>query len=659
MTQPTHTPLEREDEPMPQPVVLSGRYVLGKLLGRGGMADVFEAQDTRLGRTVAVKMLRADMARDRQLRVRFEREAQAVAALNHPNIVAVYDTGERLADPLNPGSVEVPFMVMELVIGRTLRELVRSGPIDQEKALEYVQGVLSALEYSHRAGIVHRDIKPANVMVCDDSGSVKVMDFGIARAIAESGATMTQTQAVLGTAQYLSPEQAQGQTVDARSDLYSTGCLLYELLTGRPPFIGESPVSVAYQHVQVEAPKAQEFNPEITDAVQSVLDRALQKDPDRRFQDAGAFRRALRAASAGRILPSLASADDDERTDALAVAAAAAGIGAYAAPLEVPEPASPHLGDTGEFPAVEAADDDGLLPFNDESEVRERRRRGHGGWIALLLVLALLVLGGGGYWLYSYLNQPPAVVYVAVPSVANLKDTDAFAKLTQLGLNPEFSQKPSADVAKGLAIDTIPAAGSQLAKNTKIVIEVSTGPSAAVIPQAIIGNTEAGARDMLRSIGLVPADQSKTANSATVPYGRVISVDPPAGQSVPIGSQVVLTVSTGKVAVPNLVGRTEADAKAALADLKLQAQVTLQASSTAAAGTVIGQDPAANEAVDQGGTVFLTVAEAPPAPAPAPATTAASTPTTSPTGTPSSSTSGNGNGHGNGNGNGLGLGLGG
>ncbi|WP_415857361.1 protein kinase domain-containing protein, partial [Sinomonas sp. G460-2] len=283
MTHTTHTQLQREDEPMPQPVVLSGRYVLGRLLGRGGMADVFEAQDTRLGRTVAVKMLRPDMARDRQLRVRFEREGQAVAALNHPNIVAVYDTGERGPDPLNPASVEVPFMVMELVEGKTLREFVHEGSVTQEKALEYVQGVLSALEYSHRAGIVHRDIKPANVMVVNETGTVKVMDFGIARAAAESGATMTQTQAVVGTAQYLSPEQAQGLTVDSRSDLYSTGCLLYELLTGRPPFLGESPVSVAYQHVQVEAPKAREFNPDVTDAVQSVLDRSLQKDPDHRF----------------------------------------------------------------------------------------------------------------------------------------------------------------------------------------------------------------------------------------------------------------------------------------------------------------------------------------------------------------------------------------
>ncbi|MDQ4501529.1 Stk1 family PASTA domain-containing Ser/Thr kinase [Sinomonas sp. ASV322] len=610
---------------MPQPVVLSGRYVLGSLLGRGGMADVFEAHDSRLGRTVAVKMLRPDMSRDRQLRVRFEREAQAVAALNHPNIVAVYDTGERRADPLNPASVESPFMVMERVIGRTLRELSHDGAITQDKALEYVQGVLAALEYSHRAGIVHRDIKPANVMVTDETGTVKVMDFGIARAIADSGATMTQTQAVVGTAQYLSPEQAQGQTVDARSDLYSTGCLLYELLTGRPPFVGDSAVSVAYQHVQVEAPKARDFNPEVTEAVQSVLDRALQKDPAKRFPDAGAFRRALRAAGAGRVLPAAAQANDDAAATAMALAGAEAGTaealgtGRHAAAAP-PDAVDPHLGDTGEIPPAPPTDAEILLPFGERDE-RETRRRRHGGWIAVLLIITALVLGGGGYWLYSYLTAPPAVVMVTVPGVTNLKDTDAFAKLSQAGLQPEFTRKPSTDVAKDYAIDTLPAAGTQLAKNSRITIEISSGPSTAVIPQSIIGNTESGARDTLRSLGLVPADQSKSANSPTVPLGHVISVDPGAGQTVAIGTQVTLTISTGKVSVPDLRGRLIDDAKAALTNLGLKVQTKDTPTSSAPAGTVVDQSVAPDGAIDQGGTVVLSVATAPPSPSPSPSPT--------------------------------------
>ncbi|MEA5457334.1 Stk1 family PASTA domain-containing Ser/Thr kinase [Sinomonas sp. JGH33] len=611
---------------MPQPVVLSGRYVLGQLLGRGGMADVFEAHDSRLGRTVAVKMLRPDMSRDRQLRVRFEREAQAVAALNHPNIVAVYDTGERRADPLNPASVESPFMVMELVTGRTLRELSHEGTITLEKALEYVQGVLAALEYSHRAGIVHRDIKPANVMVTDETGTVKVMDFGIARAVADSGATMTQTQAVVGTAQYLSPEQAQGQTVDARSDLYSTGCLLYELLTGRPPFVGDSAVSVAYQHVQVEAPKARDFNPEVTEAVQSVLDRALQKDPAKRFPDAGAFRRALRAAGAGRVLPAAGANDDAAAPPAMALAGA--GVGAADAPstgrhaaAAPPDAVDPHLGDTGEIPLVPPAEAEILLPFA-EDEAEPRRRRRHGGWIALLLLVTALVLGGGGYWIYTYLTTPPAVVMITVPSVSNLKDTDAFAKLTQAGLQPEFTRKPSPDVAKDYAIDTLPAAGTQLAKNSKITIEISSGPSTAVIPQSVIGNTEAGARDTLRSLGLVPAEQSKSANSPTVPIGHVISVDPGAGQTVAIGTQVTLTISTGKVSVPDLRGRLVDDAKSALTNLGLQVQTKDSQTSSSPAGTVVDQSVAPDGSIDQGGTVVLTVAVAPtPSPSPSPSPT--------------------------------------
>ena len=234
-----------------QPTLVGGRYELGELLGRGGMAEVRKGTDTRLGRIVAVKRLRTDLASDATFQARFRREAQSSASLNHPAIVAVYDTGEERA-PDGPGghTVAQPYIVMEFVAGRTLRDILREGrKILPERALEITSGVLSALDYSHRAGIIHRDIKPGNVMLTP-SGDVKVMDFGIARAISDASSAMTQTAAVVGTAQYLSPEQARGETVDSRSDVYSTGCLLYELLTGRPPFIGDSPVAVAYQHVR-------------------------------------------------------------------------------------------------------------------------------------------------------------------------------------------------------------------------------------------------------------------------------------------------------------------------------------------------------------------------------------------------------------------------
>src|ERR687891_2410397 len=261
---------------MEEPRRLGGRYELGPVLGRGGMAEVYHAHDTRLGRTVAVKTLRVDLARDPSFQARFRREAQSAASLNHPAIVAVYDTAE---ESDNEGHL-LPYIVMEYVEGRTLRDILREGrKILPERALEITADVLSALDYSHRAGIVHRDIKPANVMLTPN-GQVKVMDFGIARAVADSSATMTQTAAVLGTAQYLSPEQARGEPVDARSDIYSTGCLLYELLTGRPPFVGDSPVSVAYQHVREIPERPSLYNPEITDDVDAIVAKALTKRID-------------------------------------------------------------------------------------------------------------------------------------------------------------------------------------------------------------------------------------------------------------------------------------------------------------------------------------------------------------------------------------------
>ncbi|MDX3433925.1 Stk1 family PASTA domain-containing Ser/Thr kinase [Streptomyces sp. ME01-18a] len=277
---------------MEEPRRLGGRYELGSVLGRGGMAEVYLAHDTRLGRTVAVKTLRADLARDPSFQARFRREAQSAASLNHPAIVAVYDTGEDYVD-----GVSIPYIVMEYVDGSTLRELLHSGrKLLPERTLEMTVGLLQALEYSHRAQIVHRDIKPANVMLTR-TGQVKVMDFGIARAMGDSGMTMTQTAAVIGTAQYLSPEQAKGEQVDARSDLYSTGCLLYELLAVRPPFVGDSPVAVAYQHVREEPQPPSNFDPEITPKMDAIVLKALTKDPDYRYQSADEMRASMASRS--------------------------------------------------------------------------------------------------------------------------------------------------------------------------------------------------------------------------------------------------------------------------------------------------------------------------------------------------------------------------
>ncbi|WP_430296650.1 Stk1 family PASTA domain-containing Ser/Thr kinase [Sinomonas sp. B1-1] len=659
---------------MPRPLVLSGRYELGELIGRGGMADVYEGRDLRLGRTVAVKMLRPDMARDTQFRVRFEREARAVAGLNHASIVAVYDTGEQQPDPATPHAVAVPYIVMEHVGGQTLRELIRANSVTVDEAVDYLLGVLSALEYSHRSGIVHRDIKPANVMVCRDSGAVKVMDFGIARAMADSAATMTQTQAVVGTAQYLSPEQARGEVVDARSDLYSAGCLLYELLTGRPPFVGESAVSVAYQHVQSSPPPASDFNPKVTPALQSVLDRALEKDPDARFQDAAAFRRALRAARAGVVVPPRPLTGGGAAA-AAAASVGAAGAGAAAAAEAGPEDpahdagvptqsvnvgdgggaedgagrhaASSHLGDTGQIPQVQAAPAAGLIAFDDARD-EERARRGRGkrrAWITVLILAALLLIGAGGLWLYQYVNQPAAVTTVTVPSVENMSETEAALLLQRQGLELEPIQRPNhATVPKGTAIDTIPGAGTQLQKGSKITLEVSAGPSSAEIPKDLIGATEAGARATLERLGLKVKPRSVLANDPKAPYGTVIATNPGVGQMVAIGSEVELTVSTGKVTVPELRGKALEDAQAILTGLGLRADPREVENAVVAPGTVTDQSPAPDGNVDQGGVVILSVAKAPPAPPPP-----APSPTPTPTSTQSSNPKSTQNpGHGNG-----------
>ncbi|MCW2523524.1 MAG: hypothetical protein JWO63_1859, partial [Frankiales bacterium] len=274
---------------MTQPRLVGGRYEIGELLGYGGMAEVHKARDLRLGRDVAVKVLRSDLARDPSFQNRFRREAQAAAGLNHPSIVGVYDTGED-GDPAGVDDAVSPYIVMEFVEGRTLREVLKSeGPLPPRRAMEIVAEICAALDFSHRSGIVHRDVKPGNVMITD-TGAVKVMDFGIARALADNAATVTATSAVIGTAQYLSPEQARGESVDARSDVYSTGCLLYELLVGHPPFTGDSPVAVAYQHVRENPRIPSSENPAIPPALDSIVMKSLAKNQLNRYQSAGDMR---------------------------------------------------------------------------------------------------------------------------------------------------------------------------------------------------------------------------------------------------------------------------------------------------------------------------------------------------------------------------------
>ncbi|HEY8752424.1 MAG TPA: Stk1 family PASTA domain-containing Ser/Thr kinase [Arthrobacter sp.] len=621
--------------------VLSGRYELGGIIGRGGMADVHRGVDTRLGRTVAVKLLRPDMARDPQFQARFKREAQSVAALNHPSIVAIYDTGEHTVPDGSEDSVRVPYIVMEFVEGKTIRDLIRAKEVSIDRAIDFCLGVLSALEYSHKAGIVHRDIKPANVMYCEGSNTVKVMDFGIARAMADSSATMTQTQAVVGTAQYLSPEQARGETVDARSDLYSAACLLYEMLTARPPFVGDSPVSVAYQHVREIPEPASSVNPEVSAALDSVLAKALQKNRADRFQDAAAFRRALRAARAGVPVPVLAATeaptDPNDHVPAPEHAPATEAFAVTGASFldDAPTGRQYHLTDTHDdgvaapiMPAaaiepLEPADADELplgLPPERERTARQKSRRRT--WIATLVIFTLLVLAGGGLWLYQTVNRPaPAPLKVPVPAVATLTESAALQQLYGANLRPRINRSMNETVPKGTAIDTDPAAGTSVEPNADVILNISEGPSAVKVPANLPGQTEAAARDILRQSGLQGAASTTTANSPTVPAGRVITTNPAPGQMAAVGSTVEIVISTGKVSMPELRGRTRAEAEAALKDLGLVPNVQEVENSQVEAGRVTDQSDPVNAAVDQGKTITIVVAKAPAPPPPSPTPT--------------------------------------
>ena len=348
----------------PEPTLIGGRYELGELLGRGGMAEVRKGKDLRLGRTVAVKRLRTDLASDATFQARFRREAQSSASLNHPSIVSTYDTGEEMAT--DGSGVAQPYIVMECVEGRTLRDILREGrKILPERALEITAGVLSALDYSHRAGIIHRDIKPGNVMLTP-SGDVKVMDFGIARAISDASSTMTQTAAVVGTAQYLSPEQARGETVDSRSDVYSTGCLLYELLTGRPPFVGDSPVAVAYQHVREQASPPSDLDDQLDPEIDAIVMKSLAKRVEDRYQSAAAMKADIERYLAGHPIQ---------------------------APAVVPPPR--RRSTSRRSRRRDATIDHGRRPA--AQPPRDEPSRSRAGWWVLAGILVVALLAGGAY----------------------------------------------------------------------------------------------------------------------------------------------------------------------------------------------------------------------------------------------------------------------
>jgi eukaryotic-like serine/threonine-protein kinase len=581
------------------PRLLGGRYEIGDLLGRGGMAEVHIGRDARLGRPVAVKMLRADLARDPSFQARFRREAQSAAALNHPTVVAVYDSGEEPSADI--GGVAAPYIVMEYVEGRTLRELLAGGQrMPWREALRLTSGVLSALAYSHRANLVHRDIKPANVMMTP-AGDVKVMDFGIARAMADSSATMTQTQAVIGTAQYLSPEQARGETVDARSDLYSTGCLLYELLTGRPPFVADSPVAVAYQHVgEMPTPPSQQA-PDVPEAVDAIVMHALVKDRAARYQSADEFQDDVQAALAGR------------RISAVALGSAALGAGPVGAPTErlatVPGGVA-GLGGTAatSLLTLPPLDDDDLLPATRGGGRPPNRPNRTGLWVMLGLVGAALLAGAVLYVTsLQGTKAPVAPQQVAVPKVQGMSLDQARLRLASVGLTlGPPSYEASADVEKDKIIGSDPAEGVQVKKGDAVNPVVSSGPDTVDVPP-LAGLSKDDAAQALTDAGLTLGQVSQV-DSPDQEEGKVVSSTPAEKSPVAPGTQVSIQVSSGRVQVPNVIGKSQEDAKSILEDAGLQVDATLTEESTQAEGTVTQQDPGSDKTAKRGDTIRLVIA---------------------------------------------------
>ncbi|MFC1410321.1 Stk1 family PASTA domain-containing Ser/Thr kinase [Streptacidiphilus sp. N1-12] len=563
---------------MEEPRRLGGRYELGGVLGRGGMAEVYLGHDIRLGRAVAVKTLRADMARDPSFQARFRREAQSAASLNHPSIVAVYDTGEDYID-----GISIPYIVMEYVDGSTLRELLHSGRrLLPERALEMTTGVLQALEYSHRNGIVHRDIKPANVMLTRN-GTVKVMDFGIARAMGDAGMTMTQTSAVIGTAQYLSPEQAKGEQVDARSDLYSTGCLLYELFTMRPPFVGDSPVAVAYQHVREEAQPPSVYDPEVRPEYDAIVMKALAKERDYRYQSADEMRADIERALDG--LPVSA---------AQPVAYGAGGMAGYGQPQGYGQP--DQYGRTTAMPqqGPDAAGQTSLLPsvgqgydvggdgydtgggYDDGYGGRgDRRRAGNGGgrnrntsWI-ILAVAAVLVLVGAYFVASTVFKGPGTPTSFPVPSLVNQDWAAAQAAVANSQGTLKVVQGPAVacdpgTADKGKVCNQTPTPGTEVPAGSTITVHLSTGAPTKQVPDTA-GKQPNDATTALEAAGFSVSNQTQQA-SDTVPNGTVIGTKPAAGSNAASGSGVTLIVSSGpaQATVPNLLGLSQQAAQEAL-----------------------------------------------------------------------------------------------
>jgi serine/threonine-protein kinase len=572
--------------------LFDGRYRILRKLGSGGMANVYLAEDEELGRRVAIKILNERYATDDLFIERFRREAKSAAGLSHPNIVSIYDRGE---------AEGTYYIAMEVIEGRSLKELILTrGALPVDTAIAYAKQLLEALRFAHHHGIIHRDIKPHNVLVSAGpqvkaaAPRLKVTDFGIAR---HGASQMTEAGSIMGTAQYLSPEQARGAPVTAASDLYSAGVVLYEMLTGKVPFTGDSAIEIAMKHVN-ELPKPpSKLRPEIPQELDQVVLRSLAKDPADRYQTADEFIEDLERVESG--LP-ISRATTAAATALLAGAAVGeatqvlTGEEATRVVSQPPAPVPPRR--PPEYP-----------PGGPYDEPPKKRRR----WVPWVLV-ALLIAGAAlaGWWAYNAIqDQLEASEPVGVPNVEGLREDPAVQQIESAGLVAKVEKESSTEVEAGFVIDQSPDAGTQVAKDSTVTIKVSTGPKRVEVPK-LVGKTYEQAVDLLNAVNLEARRRNVFSDR---PQGRVAAQNPKAGETVDEGTEVVVSVSQGpeQIGVPDVVGMSQANATATLEAADFVVSVVEQPSSSAAAGVVFQQSPSAGVDADKGSTVTITVSTGP------------------------------------------------
>ena len=588
-----------------------GRYQLGQLIGRGGMAEVHVALDTRLGRTVAVKIMRADLANDDIFLARFRREAHAVAQMNNPNIVNIYDSGEELVSSESGDTERLPYIVMEYVKGQTLRDIIKvNGALSQRDCEQVLLGVLNALDYSHRMGIIHRDIKPGNIMI-SEQGVVKVMDFGIARALDDSAATMTQSQGVVGTAQYLSPEQARGETVDMRSDLYSAGCVLYEMLTGRPPFTGDSAVAIAYQHVSEVATPPSAVVPGLPKMWDSICAKAMAKDRQNRYATASEFKTDILTYMNGGVPVAAAFNPLTDLSNMKARKEAERDLPTTPVePQQQPTQAfNPVTGQFEQIPPANGANSAALQSRAQQraaaAKAKKRKKIIIGSVIA---VLAVALVGAGVVFAMNGAPNKSAEDKVTIPEVCNASTSkdNIKLKLETLGLKMTEKQDTDSTEPEGTCTKMSPDAGSKVAKGSAVKVWFSAGPQSTQVPD-VKERSQEEARSILESAGFKVNATVRTEDSADIAKDMVTKTDPAAGQSVPKGTTITIYVSSGMTTVPsNLVGQSK-DSVLQQYEGRFSFTVEQESSDTVEAGLITRVSPDSGSSIAQGGSITIWV----------------------------------------------------